>query len=107
MDLKPKIRKVLREHYGEFETYLEHRYEEVLTENLISGSTRIKEAWATYNQVVLELKNSIKNTLKLKELQYKLTDNSNPNDVCIEVIFEIQDTSPELKRLYEKIKNLY
>jgi hypothetical protein len=107
MDLKPKIRKVLREHYGEFETYLEHRYEEVLTENLISGSTKIKEAWATYNQVVLELKNSIQNTLKLKELQYKLTDDSNPNDVCIEVIFEIKDTSTELKRLYEKIKNLY
>jgi hypothetical protein len=65
MDLKPKIRKILREHYGEFESYLEHKYEEVLTENLISGSTRVKEAWATYNQVVLELKNSIKNTLKL------------------------------------------
>jgi hypothetical protein len=27
--------------------------------------------------------------------------------MCIEVIFEIKDTSPELKRLYEKIKNLY
>lgn len=107
MDLKPKIRTILREHYGEFETYLEHRYEEVLTENLISGSTRVKEAWATYNQVVLELKNSIKNTLKLKELQYKLTDSSNPKDMCIEVIFEIKDVSPELNRLYEKIKNLY
>jgi hypothetical protein len=59
MDLKPKIRKILREHYGEFETYLEHKYEEVLTENLITGSTIVKEAWATYNQVVLELKNSI------------------------------------------------
>lgn len=107
MDLKPKIRKILREHYGEFETYLEHKYEEVLTENLITGSTKVKEAWATYNQVVLELKNSIRNTLKLKELQYKLTDSSNPNDMCIEVIADIKDVSPELKRLYEKIKTLY
>jgi hypothetical protein len=107
MDLKRKIRKVLREHYGEFESYLEHRYEEVLTENLINGSRSIKQAWATYNQVVLELKKSIKNTLKLKELQYKLTDNSNPNDTCIEVISDIKDTSEELKRLYNKIKSLY
>jgi len=106
MDLKPKIRKILREHYGEFETYLEHKYEEVLTENLITGSTKMKKAWITYNQVVLELKNSLKNTLKLKELQYKLTDNFNPNDMCIEVIFDIKDDTPELKRLYEKIKNL-
>lgn len=107
MNLKPKIRKVLREHYGEFETYLEHKYEEVLTENLITGSTIVKEAWVTYNQVVLELKNSLKNTLKLKELQYKLTDNLNPTDTCIEVISDIKDLSPELKRLYEKIKTLY
>jgi hypothetical protein len=107
MDLKRKIRKVLREHYGEFESYLEHRYEEVLTENLINGSRSTKQAWATYNQVVLELKKSIKNTLKLKELQYKLTDNSNPNDTCIEVISDIKDTSVELKRLYNKIKSLY
>jgi hypothetical protein len=107
MDLKPKIRKILREHYGEFETYLEHKYEEVLTENLLTGSSKTKEAWATYNQVVLELKNSIKNTLKLKELQYKLTDKNNPKEMCIEVISDIKDISPELKRLYEKIKNLY
>lgn len=107
MDLKRKIRKVLREHYGEFDSYLEHKYEEVLTENLINGSRSTKQAWATYNQVVLELKNSIKNTLKLKELQYKLTDNTNPNDTCIEVISDIKDTSDELKRLYNKIKNLY
>ena len=56
---------------------------------------------------IYALKNSIKNTLKLKELQYKLTDSSNPKDMCIEVIFEIKDVSPELNRLYEKIKNLY
>jgi arginine utilization protein RocB len=107
MDLKVKIKKVLREHYGEFETYLENRYEEILTENLIKGNKKTKEAWVTYNQIVLELKNSLKNNLKVKELQYKLTDELNPKDVCIEVITEIKDLSPELKRLYNKVKNYY
>ena len=106
MDLKIKIRKVLRENYGNFDSYLEHKYEDVLTENLASGTTKIRQAWVTYNQVILELKNSLKNILKVKELQYKLTDDSNPNDVCIEVISDIKDKSPELQRLYEKIKNL-
>jgi hypothetical protein len=106
MDLKKKIRKVLRENYGNFDSYLEHKYEDVLIENLVSGTTKIRQAWVTYNQVILELKNSLKNMLKVKELQYKLTDNSNPNDVCIEVISDIKDKSPELQRLYEKIKNL-
>jgi arginine utilization protein RocB len=107
MDLKVKIKKVLREHYGEFETYLENRYEEILTENLIKGNKKTKEAWVTYNQIVLELKNSLKNNLKVKELQYKLTDELNPKEVCIEVITEIKDLSPELRRLYNKVKNYY
>jgi len=107
MDLKTKIKETLREHYGEFETYLEHRYEEVLTENLITGSTKIKEAWVTYNQVVLELKNTLKNTLKLKELQYKLTEDSNPTKMCIEVMGDVKNLSPELKRLYDKINIMY
>ena len=107
MDLKVKRKKVLREHYGEFETYLENRYEEILTENLIKGNKKTKEAWVTYNQIVLELKNSLKNNLKVKELQYKLTDELNPKEVCIEVITEIKDLSPELKRLYNKVKNYY
>ena len=106
MDLKDNIRRVLREHYGEFDTYLEHKYEDKITETLCSGTTRIRDAWVTYNQVILELKNSLKNMLKVKELQYKLTEDVNPNDVCIEVISDIKDKSPELQRLYEKIKNL-
>jgi hypothetical protein len=105
MDLKKKIRKVLRENYGNFDSYLEHKYEDVLTENLVSGTTKIRQAWVTYNQVILELKNSLKNMLKVKELQYKLTEESDPNDVCIEVISDIKDKTPELQRLYEKIKN--
>jgi hypothetical protein len=106
MDLKFKIKSLLREHYGSFDTYLEHKYENTITENLMTGTTKIRQAWVTYNQVVLELKNSLKNTLKVKELQYKLTENSDPNEMCIEVITDVKDTTPELQRLYEKIKNL-
>jgi hypothetical protein len=105
MTLKAKIRKVLKEHYGEFNTDLEHEYETKLTENLIIGNVENKKAWITYNQVILELKHSLKNMLKVKELQYKLTENINPNEVCIEVIEDLKDQSPELERLYYKIRN--
>lgn len=105
MNLKTKIRRVLNEHYGEFNTELEHQYELKLTENLIVGDIHNKKAWLTYNQVVLELKHSLKDMLKVKELQYKLTENINPNEVCIEVMEAVKDRSPELERLYYKIRN--
>lgn len=105
MNLKDKIRLVLREHYGDFNSYLEHEYEIKLTENLIIGDIEKKKAWATYNQVILEFKNNLKNMLKVKELQYKLTENSDPNEVCIEVIETYKYKTPELERLYDKIKN--
>ncbi len=105
MNLKTKIRKVLKEHYGEFDSILEHQYETKLTENLIIGNIKNKKAWVTYNQVILELKNTLKDMLKVKELQYKLTENKNPNEVCIEVIENVKDRSPELERLYYKIRN--
>jgi hypothetical protein len=105
MNLKTKIRKVLNEHYGEFSSNLEHQYEDKLTENLIIGNIEKKKAWLTYNQVILELKNTLKDMLKVKELQYKLTESVNPNEVCIEVIEDLKDKSPELERLYYKIKN--
>lgn len=105
MNLKTKIRLVLKEHYGNFNTYLEHEYEIKLTENLIIGDIDDKRAWLTYNQVILELKNNLKDMLKVKELQYKLTENLNPNQVCIEVIETIQTKTPELERLYNKIKS--
>lgn len=106
MNLKAKIRLVLREHYGEFNTYLEHQYEDMLTENLIVGDMEDKKAWMTYNQVILELKNTLKDMLKVKELQYKLTENLDPNEVCIEVLESVRTKSPELQRLYDKIRNL-
>lgn len=105
MDIRGKIREVLKEQYGSFETHLEHVYEDKLTENLAQGNIKNKKAWLTYNQVVLELKYSIKDNLKVKELQYKLTENSDPNQVCIEVIKDVKHRSPELERLYYKIVN--
>lgn len=105
MVLKGKIRQVLREHYGEFNTVLEHDYERKVTDYLFEGDNDIKHAWVTYNQVILELKNTLKDMLKVKELQYKLTEDTNPNNVCIEVIEDIKHKTPELTRLYEKIKS--
>jgi arginine utilization protein RocB len=64
-----------------------------------------KKAWLTYNQVILELKHSLKDNLKVKELQYKLTEEVDPNEVCIEVMEEVKNLSPELERLYYKIRN--
>lgn len=104
MKVKDKIRQVLREHYGSFDTVLEHHYEEKITNELIEGDYEIRKAWVTYNQVILELKNTLKDMLKVKELQYKLTEDGDPTSVCIEVIKDIKDRTPELTRLYEKIK---
>lgn len=105
MDIREKIREKLKEQYGDFSTHLEHEYENVVTENLASGKMVDKKAWITYNQVILELKNSLKDKLITKKLQYLLTDNLNPNTACIEVISEIQFKTKELERLYNKISN--
>jgi hypothetical protein len=105
MNIKTKIRNILREQYGSFETNLEHKYETKLTENLIDGDIETKREWLTYNQVILELKHSLKNLLKVRELQYGLTDDSDPNEVCISVLEGIKTQSAELERLYNKIAN--
>jgi len=105
MNLKVKIKDLLREKYGDFNSYLEVSYENKLTENLIVGNIEKKKAWLTYNQVVLELKHSLKDMLRVKELQYKLTENENPTEMCIQVIEPIKSYSPELERLYYKISN--
>ena len=106
MTLKSKIRGILRRHYGPFDSLLEHQYEHTLTENLIDGPFKVREAWITYNQVILELKHSLKDMLRVKELQYKLTDDGNPNEIILEVIEDVKTFTPELERLYCKIKNL-
>lgn len=114
MDLRDKIKKELRESYGNFETYLEAKYEETIVEKLYeenltrrlnSDKLSIKKAWVTYNQVIIEFKDNLKDMVKVKELQYRLTDKENPNQVCIDVIQEVKQRSPELERLYNKIRN--
>jgi hypothetical protein len=105
MNLKARIRCVLNKQYGNFETILEHQYEDKLTENLIEGPLSKREEWATYNQVVLELKHSLKDMLRVKEVQYRLTDDGNPNEIIIEAIEEVKTLTPELERLYYKIKS--
>jgi len=104
--MKAKIRHMLREQYGEFDTYLELEYEKQLLEHVSTDNHRGRvRAWLTYNQVILELKHNIKDSLKLRELQYRLTDNENPNKVCLEVLSELKELHPEIERLYYKIMN--
>lgn len=105
MDIRSKIRQSLEEQYGEFNTNLEHEYENIVTENLIVGGIDTQRAWLTYNQVILELKHSLKDTLRVRELQYNLTDNTDPNQVCIALIEGVKPRTPELDRLYLKISN--
>jgi hypothetical protein len=107
MDIKDKIRNVLKEHYGDFDSFLERQYEIKLTSNLLGGSLDNKRAWVTYNQVILELKHSLKDMLKVKEIQYKLTENLDPKEVIIEIIEPMKTFTPELERLYFKIKSFY
>lgn len=96
---------MLKEQYGNFDSILEHEYEDKLTNILLTGTINEKKAWVTYNQVILELKTTPNNDIKIKELQYKLTENGNPNDICIEVIKTLINKTPELERLYNKIVN--
>lgn len=103
MELKDKIRKALNNVYGNFETDLEIEYETKITENLLNGNRQNRMEWATYNQVIIELKHNLKNMLKVKQLQYELTDDKNPNEVCISVIDGLNVKTKELDRLYDKI----
>lgn len=106
MDIKNRIKEKLVESYGEpFESYLEHKYEDKIIEVLVNGDFKTKEEWLTYNQVIVELKHSIKDLLKVKQLQYGLTDDKAPNDACIEVMEDIKTLNSELSRLYDKIKS--
>lgn len=112
MDLRDKIKKELRESYGNFETYLEHKYEETMVEKLYeehlnkrlsSETLDIKRAWVTYNQVIIEFKNNLKDMIMVKKLQYRLTDVEDPKNIFIEILSETKERSPELERLYKKI----
>lgn len=103
--MKAKIKSALRKVYGEFNTLLEHEFEKKVLDNLLNENWENKHEWATYNQVMFEFKHNIKDELKVKELQYWLTDNKTPKLVCIEVMKDVKDRSPELQRLFDKISN--
>ena len=105
MNIKDDIRFKLREAYGGAQTYLETEYEQYLTEHIYISTIDNKKKWVTYNQVILELKHNLKDMLRVKELQYKLTESTNPNDTCIEVLSGLDRLTPELDRLYNKIRN--
>jgi hypothetical protein len=105
VDLKDKIRSVLKGVYGGFETYLEMEYENCMAETLSSGTIEDKKEWITYNQVILELKHNIKDMIRVKELQYRILDELEPRRVFMDVIQKIDCKSDELDRLYNKIKN--
>ena len=105
MDLKVKIREVLRESYGDFNSNLESEYRDKITEALLQEDLENKKEWVTYNQVILELKHNIKDNLRVRELLYRLTDIEDPNNACISVIKEVKTRTPELERLYHKIMN--
>lgn len=103
--MKAKIREILKDTYGDFSTVLEVQYENVMLQKLSSKNRNRVREWLTYNQVILELRDNLKNSLKTKELQYRLTDGENPNMACLDVMGELKNESPELTRLYEKIMN--
>lgn len=102
--MKDTIKKVLREYYGEFNSKLERDYENKIISVLLSAELEEKHKWATYNQVILELKTNLINSIKISELQYRLTDNEDPSKCCLDVIESIDECTPEMVRLYSKIK---
>jgi len=103
--MKVKIKKILREHYGSYESVLECQYVDKITKILMESDDEIKGEWATYNQLMLEFKFGTKNGTKVKELLYRLTEDTNPSKECIELLKECDELSPEMRRLYNKIRN--
>lgn len=104
MLLKDRIKFQLEKVYGKYETCLETTYGDKIIYEILSSSYDKKVEWATYNQVIVELKRNLELRLNLQELLYRITDEENPTDACISVLNEIHEKSPELKRLYEKVK---
>lgn len=106
MQLKSRIEKELRSIYGsEFESYLEMRYKEIILKHLMSGDIELQAQWLTYNQVLVEIKNVIKDELRTKELLYMLTDDGLPNVSCVKIIDKMETINDELVRLRNKIIN--
>jgi hypothetical protein len=103
MEIRERIKQELQKQYGSFDSYLENIYLDKIIDKLAFGNKQTKIRWSVYNQVIIELKHSIKDKLKLQELMYLLTDDKNPNIICIDVIKSVEKPTPELERLYLKI----
>jgi len=102
---KERIKDILKKAYGDFASYLELKYEEKIIHYLLEGTAYEKYKWITYNQTLVELKNVVKDELKVKELLYKLTENTDANKACIEVLDKLTTKNKEINRLYNKIIN--
>lgn len=71
----------------------------------MESSDEIRQEWVTYNQLILELKFGAKNQHKVKELLYRLTEDTNPISECITILNNCNELTPEMRRLYDKIRN--
>lgn len=73
-------------------------FSDMMVNNLIHDNTG---KWATYNAVKIELKNYDK--VYNEEFKYRISDNENPDKVCLDIINKIKNPSSELLRLKNKI----
>lgn len=105
MLLKDKIRLELEKVYGKYNEGLESEYSNKIVYEIMKNDYDGMVEWATYNQVIIELKQNLELRIKLKELLYRITDEENPTEACISVLENINDKTPELKRLYKKVKS--
>jgi len=97
-----KAKKVLKEYYGSFSTPLEREYENKIVQELLTSDLEGKRKWATFNQVIVEVKVSGVN--KLSELLYRITDGEDPVKCCIDILEPMVHMTAEMERLYTKIK---
>lgn len=95
----------LTTYYGRFKTRLEIEYKYLILNKLLTGDDETRKWWATFHQVALTLKHNVKDELKLKELQYRLTNGEDPILVTTEIISRLGFQDSEINRLYIKIIN--
>ena len=100
-----KIKSLLSKVYGEFNSYLEKKYEEKLLDILINGSAYDKYKWITYNQILVELRNIKKDKNITNNLLYILTDDGDPTKSCLNFLNDINEKNKELERLEDKLRN--
>lgn len=100
-----KIREILKKVYGEFNSYLEKKYEEKLVDILVNGTAYDKYKWITYNQILIELRLTKKDENITNELLYKLTEDGDPTNSCITFLDGLGKRNKELDRLYDKLIN--